>query len=266
MLKFLQDQSKVDRLVQIILDDLVGGSILLLKALSVLVVGYYLAKFFRRKSKKILLLMVQDEMLSSFLSKAVFIGLLIVSVIAALGTLGVQTTSIIAALGAAGLAIALALKDSLSNLASGIMIIILRPFNIGDEVCIGSNSGIIESISLFETKLRTGDNRLIIFPNRNVNNREIINISIKPTKRLEWSFSVPQSINSTNIKDLIKESIKDMENVEQERTFIGLTNIKDKENEITIRLYLTNNATFATKNVLVEKVRLILDTELREVL
>ena len=144
-------EEKISKMLDLLWHDIINATIIGSKALIILILGIWFAYFVSVKAKKILQKVLKDEILSSFLSKVIFVGMIILVVVAVLGTMGVQTTSIIAALGAAGLAIALALKDSLSNLASGIMLVVFRPFIKNDTIEIGSSIGVVEDISLFHT-------------------------------------------------------------------------------------------------------------------
>ncbi|MDR2982622.1 MAG: mechanosensitive ion channel family protein, partial [Puniceicoccales bacterium] len=121
--------------------------------------------------------------LNAFLVRVIHILLVIVVVVAALDMLGVPTTSLVAIIGAASLAIGLALQNSLSNFAAGIMIVLLRPFQINDYIEAGSVSGTVEEIGIFTTQLRTSDNRVIVAPNSSLTSQSIVNVSAKPTRR-----------------------------------------------------------------------------------
>lgn len=159
-----------------------------LKIAILLVAGYYLSRFVAKKIRRAL--ESKDKMLANFLAQVVFIGINIALIIAALGTAGVQTHSIIAVLGTAGVAIALGLKDSLSSVASGIILIILRPFVHGDTIEVGSLLGKVEAINLFNTTIRLPDGKLAILPNRNVSQANVINHTDISQRRMDIVFGV----------------------------------------------------------------------------
>ncbi|ANV98469.1 hypothetical protein BBW65_06510 [Helicobacter enhydrae] len=172
----------------------------ILKALMIGGLGIYLAFFIRTYICK--WLSKQDPILGSFISQAFFVLFLILTGITTLGTLGVQTTSIVALLGTIGLTIALALKNSLSSLASGILLIVLRPFKQNDFVEIGSIAGHIESINLFQTSIRLENGKLAIFPNDKINNNTIINCSNLIKKReVQWLVNIASL--QQNTQDLL---------------------------------------------------------------
>jgi small conductance mechanosensitive channel len=131
-----------------------------------------------------------DLILINFLSNFIYFILLAAVIIAALGQLGIKTTSLLGMLAAAGLAIGLALKDSLSNFASGVMIVIFRPFRLGDFVEIAGVSGKVEEIKIFSTFIVTGDNKLVIIPNGQITSDAIINHSAKSERRVDIPMGV----------------------------------------------------------------------------
>ena len=131
-----------------------------------------------------------DPILINFLKNFVYYILLAAVIIGALGYLGIKTTSLLGMLAAAGLAIGLALKDSLSNFASGVMIVMFRPFKIGDLVEIAGHTGDVEEIKIFSTIIKTKDNRQIIIPNGQVTSDPIINHTAKPIRRVDIAMGV----------------------------------------------------------------------------
>jgi len=137
-------------------------------ALVIFVAGRVATKIIIRVIRKLLTRANMDDMLVNFVCSILKTTLLLFVIIAALAQLGIDTTSLIARLGAAGLAIGLALKDSLQNFSSGVMLIIFRPFRTGDFVEAAGISGTVEEIGIFSTQMRTGDNREIIIPNGNI--------------------------------------------------------------------------------------------------
>ncbi|MEW8461216.1 MAG: mechanosensitive ion channel domain-containing protein, partial [Candidatus Thiodiazotropha endolucinida] len=137
-------------------------------ALLVFIIGRWIAKMLTRMLKRLMERGDIDQMLISFLGNIAYAVLLAVVVLAALEQLGVNTTSALAILGAAGLAVGLALKDSLASFAAGVMLIIFRPFKLGDFVEAGGVSGVVEEIRIFHTVLKTGDNREITMPNAQI--------------------------------------------------------------------------------------------------
>ena len=148
-----------------------------------------------------------DEILVKFISSIVRWVLLLFVVIAALSQLGVDTTSLIALLGAAGLAIGLSLQSSLSNFASGVMLIIFRPFTKGDFVEAGGATGVVDSISIFTTTMTTPDNKEVIVPNGAILGGNITNFSARPTRRVDMVFGISYDDDIKKAKELLEEII-----------------------------------------------------------
>ncbi len=161
-----------------------GGGLLLLS------VGMWLAKWLARLLSRLLTRFGVDGILTSFLGNiARAIGLIVVF-IATLDYVGIPTTSLIAVVGAAGLGIGLAMKDSLSNIASGVSLIVLRPFRAGDEVQVAGLNGNVEQVRIFQTVLRTYDNRVIILPNSLITTAPITNFTARNRRRVDLTIGI----------------------------------------------------------------------------
>ena len=159
-------------------------------ALAVAAIGFWLSKLLSRAVDRVLLRFGVEQTLRDFLRGLVHaIGVVVIAV-AALDALGVPTTSLLAVLGAAGLAIGLALKDSLSNIASGVMLIVLRPFRAGDAVLVAGTEGIVEQVRIFQTVLRTPQNHDVILPNSQITSAPIINYTARSQRRIDLTVGV----------------------------------------------------------------------------
>lgn len=159
-------------------------------ALVLLVAGLWLARILSSALERALTRANVDPMLRSFLRNIAYFAGVIVVAVAALTQVGVPPASLIAVLGAAGLAIGLALKDSLSNFASGVMLIMLRPFRTGDFVQIAGLEGEIEQVRVFQTQMRTIDNRIIVLPNSQITTAPIINFTARPHRRIDLTVGI----------------------------------------------------------------------------
>ena len=148
-----------------------------------------------------------DEILIKFLSSIIRWVLLLFVIIAALSQLGIDTTSLIALLGAAGLAIGLSLQSSLSNFASGVMLIIFRPFTKGDFVEAGGATGVVDRISIFTTTMTTPDNKEVIVPNGAILGGNITIFSARPTRRVDMVFGISYDDDLKKAKDILTEII-----------------------------------------------------------
>jgi small conductance mechanosensitive channel len=187
---------------------LVPWALKALLALVIFVIGKWLAArvatMFTRGLERAHL----DAMLVKFLSNLAYASMLVAVVLAAVDTLGVNVTSFLAIVGAAGLAVGLALKDSLSNFAAGVMIIIFRPFNLGDVITAGGSTGSVDEIGMFCTLLRTGDNQRIIVPNSAIINGTIINANTLGLRRIDLLFTLGYDDDVAKVKEVITALVK----------------------------------------------------------
>jgi small conductance mechanosensitive channel len=176
-------------------------------AIVIFLVGKYIVGIITRLVKKIMVKAKVDVILVNFIGSIIKSVLLLFVVIAALDRLGVDTTSLIALIGAAGLAIGLALQGSLQNLASGVMLIIFRPFTAGDFIEAGGASGVVEEIGIFTTQMRTGDNKEIIIPNGSIFGGIITNYSKRATRRVDMVFGIGYNDDIRKAKEIIASVI-----------------------------------------------------------
>lgn len=159
-------------------------------ALAIALAGLWLARLLSRALDRVMTRLGVEAILRGFLRNLAYAIALVVVLVAALDSLGVPTTSLLAVLGAAGLAIGLALKDSLSNIASGVMLIVLRPFRTGDAVQIAGQEGVVESVRIFQTVLRAYQNHDIYLPNSQVTTAPIINFTARGERRIDIAVGV----------------------------------------------------------------------------
>ncbi|RDU59910.1 small-conductance mechanosensitive channel MscS [Helicobacter marmotae] len=233
--------------------------IALTKAFLILVLGYYVSRFIRTKVSKAIA--KRDEILGRFISQVIFILSLVVMIIAALGTIGVQTNSIIAVLGTAGVAIALGLKDSLSSVASGIILIILRPFKRGDLIEISGMTGNVEAINLFTTELRLTDGKFAIIPNSNIAKANIINTTFNDQRRIELLIGVGYQSDVESVKKIIADILQSTPEVDLGQShFIGLTEFGASSLNFTLRFWVKlEYGIINTQSKVLESIKAALD-------
>ncbi len=159
-------------------------------ALVIFIIGRWLARLISNLIAKTMLRSKVEEMLVNFVKHMTYFGLLVVVIVAALNKLGLQTTSLIAILGAAGLAIGLALQGSLANFAAGIVLIVFKPFRIGDFIEASSIKGTVKEVHVFNTILHTLDNRKVIIPNAKLTGDNIINYTGLDKRRVDLVFGI----------------------------------------------------------------------------
>ncbi|MEW6488938.1 MAG: mechanosensitive ion channel domain-containing protein [Thermodesulfobacteriota bacterium] len=182
-------------------------------AVAIFVIGRIVARVLRNSLRAALRRGKVEETLVSFASNLTYALLMVMVIIATLNQLGVQTTSFIAVLGAAGLAVGLALQGSLANFAAGILMIIFKPFKVGDFVEAAGTMGIVEEIEIFTTKLRTPDNKQIIVPNNQITNGNITNFSAKETRRVDLVVGVSYGDDLNRVQAVLEDILSKDERI-----------------------------------------------------
>jgi small conductance mechanosensitive channel len=185
----------------------------LLVALVVLIIGLWLVGIITRMIGKALTTARMDAMLVRFLESITKTLLQVVVFIAALSQLGVQTTSLIAILGAAGLAVGLALQGSLANFAAGVLLLVFKPFKVGDFVEAGGVLGVVEELRVFNSVLRTPDNREITVPNGKIYNDVITNFSARDTRRIDLVVGISYDADIRKAKEIVESILNNDERV-----------------------------------------------------
>lgn len=184
-----------------------------LSAAAILVIGRWVAMGVRRVVENMMTRSKVDPTLIRFVSSLAYIGLIAFVVVAALGQLGIQTASFIAVLGAAGLAVGLALQGSLSNFAAGVLLIIFRPFKVGDYIEGGGTAGTVDSIQIFTTQLTTPDNKTVIVPNSAMTGGNIVNWSARGTRRADMVFGIGYGDDIDKARDIITAILNEDERI-----------------------------------------------------
>lgn len=174
-------------------------------AVVILIVGRWISMGIRGVVKKVMRRSKVDETITKFIGNLVYVALLAFVILAALSQLGIQTTSFIAVLGAAGLAIGLALQGSLANFAAGFLMIIFRPFRVGDYIEGGGTAGTVEEIQIFTTTLKTPDNKTVIIPNAKMTNDNIINWTVKGTRRVDLVMGIGYNDDIDKAKQVMND-------------------------------------------------------------
>jgi len=213
-----------------------NGAINLLIALVIFIVGKWLAKRVKLALKNLLKKRAVDHVLVDFLGTVVYTLIFIAVVIAAVDTLGVPATSFLAVLGAAGLAVGLALKDSLSNFASGVMLVLFRPFTKGDFVDAGGILGTVNKIDLVSTVLTTPDNKKIIVPNSLMYTSAITNYSANDTRRVDMVIGVGYGDDLKVAAGVLNKVCKDNPKVlDTPETKIFINNLGESSVDFVVR-------------------------------
>ena len=229
-------------------------------AIVVFVVGRMVAGFVVGLVKKVMKRSGMDEILVNFISSILNAVLLLFVIVAALDQLNVNTTSLIALMGAAGLAVGLALQNSLQNFAAGVMLIIFRPFKAGDFVEAGGTMGVIENISIFSTMMKTPDNREVIIPNGSIYGGNITNFSSLPTRRVDLMFGIGYDDDIRKAKDILtKISVADERVLKNPAPQIVVGELGDSSVNFHVRPWVKSSDYWDVYFDLTEKVKLAFD-------
>ena len=201
-----------------------------------------------------------DETLVKFLENIVYYALITVVIIAALNKLGIATTSFLAILGAAGLAIGLALKDSLGNFASGVMIVIFKPFKVGDSVIASGVTGTVTEVTIFNTVFLTADNQKIIVPNSSITSASITNVNANDTRRIDIVVGISYEDSIKQAKEVLEKVIKENEKVLKDKTIgIGVSALADSSVNLTVNVWVKSSDYASAKAELLESIKVTFD-------
>ena len=176
-------------------------------AILIFYIGRMVISFVVRGLRKVMQRQNVDKTLETFVCNLVRMVLLVVVIIAAIGALGIQTTSFIAIFGAAGLAVGLALQGSLSNFAAGVLIVLFRPYKVGDFVEAAGISGVVEQVQILTTVMKTGDNKQIIVPNSQIMDSIITNYSANDTRRVDMVVGVSYDDDLDKVRKTVEELV-----------------------------------------------------------
>jgi small conductance mechanosensitive channel len=250
--EYLQNANLMDLAVTI--------GIRLFLVLLIYVVGRWLARMSQRILEKMLRKREVDEVLVDFLGSLVNIAVTVVAVIAALDQLGISPASLLAVVGAASLAVGLALKDSLSNFAAGVMLVLFRPFTKGDFVDAGGESGTVDEVYLNSTRLVTPDNKLILVPNSQIWNGSITNYSAKDTRRVDLVVGVGYDDDLKTAHDVIMGVLKSHDKVLQDPApAVFVSNLGDSSVDFNVRPWVKTEDYWGVYSDVLHQAKLALD-------
>ncbi len=229
-------------------------------AILILFIGKLIAKLIRRGVEKILEHKNVDNTVISFVASLVYGLVILVAFIAAISHLGFNTSSLVAIVGAAGLAIGLALQGSLSNFASGILLISLKPFKSGDFVEVSGTAGVVEEVNIFSTQLRTGDNKTVIIPNGSITSGTITNYSRKPTRRIDLVIGVSYDADLAQTRDILTQVVSSHELVLKDQDItIGVSELADNSVNFVVRPWVKTENYWPVYFALLESIKVELD-------
>jgi len=228
----------------------------IVSALAILLIGFWISKTLTKILERVLRKRDVDFTLVHFISSALKFALYLFVIIAAVGQLGIDTTSFIAALGAAGLAIGLALQGSLSNVAAGAMLIILRQIKVGQFVESNGVTGTVEKVGIFNTTLITIDNRVIYIPNSKLINDNIVNYSEKDTRRIDLVFSISYEDDIDKTKNIIRSLVDaDPDILKEPAALIVVGELADNSVNLFVRPWVTTAKVLEVRFRLTEQIK-----------
>ena len=237
-------------------------SISLLMALAILIIGRQLVKLILRLITVALEKSNVEDTVRIFVTNLLNTLLMILVFIAAINQLGIETTSIIAVLGAAGLAIGLALQGSLSNFAAGILIVIYRPYKVGDYIEAGNYAGTVKDIQIFSTVLKTPDNKIVVVPNGSIMNGSIVNYSDQDTRRIDLIIGCSYEDDIDKVRSVLEDILKKEKRVLKDpKPQIAVTALADSSVNFIFRPWVKRTDYLPVYYSLLEEVKKRFDKE-----
>ncbi len=234
----------------------------ILGAIVIFIIGRWAAGLASRLIKRVLNKANVDESLVKFAGSLVYIGILIFAVLAAFERLGVETTSFIAVLGAAGLAVGLALQGALANFAAGVLILLFRPYKVGDLVEIAGVFGPVEEIQIFTTIVTTPDNKTVIIPNGQITSGNIVNYSAKGLLRLDMTFGIGYGDDLLKAKRILEELVTADERVAKDPApNVAVMELADSSVNFVVRPFVKPEDYWGVHFTITEQVKLRFDQE-----
>ena len=229
-------------------------------ALLIFFIGKAIASKLRTTLTKVLHHHKVEPTLVELSSSSLYYGLMAVILLAAMSQVGIETTSFMAILGAAGLAIGLALKDTLSNIGSAVVILVFRPFKVGDFINAGGAEGTVDKISLFNTTISPVDNRLIIVPNAAITAGNITNFSTKEVRRVDHTVGIGYGDDIKKAKEVMYDVIAKSEHtIADPAPLVAVTDLGDNSVNFTVRAWVKSEDYWDAYFETIEEIKIALD-------
>lgn len=260
LLDVLASSPRLEKIVNSLVEQ---GSLLgwtIIKAILVFVIGRFIIRMINKLVHRILTKRDFDPSVKTFVGSLVNVTLMVLLIISVVGALGVQTTTFAALLASAGVAIGMALSGNLSNFAGGLIILLFKPYKVGDYIESQGVGGTVKEIQIFHTILLTADNKNIYIPNGSLSSGVVTNIGREPTRRVEWTFGVDYGSDYEQVKRVIESVLaQDARILNDPAPFIALSALADSSVNVVVRAWVkspdywgvffdTNKAIYATFN------------------
>ncbi|HKI89091.1 MAG TPA: mechanosensitive ion channel domain-containing protein [Draconibacterium sp.] len=228
----------VEAISQTIYDVIVTYGPKLIGAIITLLIGWWIIKIIQKTLRKAFEKRKMEPSLRGFLNSMIGILLKILLLVSVIGMMGVQMTSFIAILGAAGLAVGMALSGTLQNFAGGVMILLFKPFKVGDFIQAQGHMGSVNEIQIFNTILKTPDNKTIIIPNGGLSNSSMVNFSSEPQRRVDFTFGIAYGDDVDKAKEVITRLINEDSRILQDPApFIAVSELADSSVNLIVRVW-----------------------------
>ncbi len=253
---------QIEQLFQQNHEVLLGYFLQLVAAIVIFYVGRMVAGAVKRFIERALLGRSVDKAVVSFIASIIYAIIMIATVLMALSQMGVQTTSFIAILGAAGLAVGLALQGSLANFASGILIILFRPFKSGDFIDAAGISGTVDKIEIFQTIMKTPDNKKVIVPNAQITGGAITNFSAEPIRRVDLVIGISYDSDLRKAKQILQDIVaQDSRVLKEPAANVTVAALADSSVNLNVRPWVNSADYWAVYWDTLEKVKLTFDEQ-----
>lgn len=242
LLEVVETGTKLSRVLDSLVEQGAALGWTLIKALLVFIVGRFLISMINKLVQRVLLKRNIDPSIKTFVGSLIHIILMILLIVSVVGALGVQTASFAALLASAGVAIGMALSGNLSNFAGGLIILIFKPYKVGDFIEAQNLSGTVREIQIFHTVLTTTDNKVIYIPNGSLSSSAVINYSYQQVRRIDWTFGVEYGTDYAKVKGVLEEILAKDERILQEPAapFVAMSQLADSSVNYVVRVWVNS--------------------------
>ncbi|MFV1873799.1 MAG: mechanosensitive ion channel family protein [Oleiphilus sp.] len=256
-----ENVGQASKYIEIIFEALISYGPKVILAIFTLIIGLWIIKRLVNKTN-VHFSAKADPSLASFMSSLVSVLLKLMLFIAVASMVGIQTTSFIAVLGAAGLAVGLALQGSLANFAGGVLILLFKPFKVGDVIEAQGHIGVVRQIQIFNTMLTTGDNRVVIIPNGPLSNSSLVNINQESTRRIDFSFGIGYGDDIDKARSVLEGLVAKEERILKDPAhLIVIEALADSSVNFKVRVWVNTPDYWGVNFAMIEAVKKAFDAE-----
>lgn len=256
----IMNTDAIEKFISGLLEKVLHFGVKVILALLAFVIGVWLIRLIRKIIHKAFIKANADKGVAQFTESFVRIALYLVLILGIASTFGLDAASVVAVLGSAGVAIGLALQGSLSNFAGGILILLIKPFVIGDYIVACGEEGTVTNIDMCYTKLTTADERIVVLPNGTLANTTIVNNTTTPNRRVDFTVSIAYSSDIKKAKELILDVVNGTDFVlKNYDILVYVSELSAHSIELGVRFYTKNEDYLGSKGVILEKIKEVFD-------